>query len=252
MKLSTSISLCTIASFLIGSAAAQNMNSRAAELIAGNANEQGSSYRFSNFFSGTDAVVTVDNLTNINMLEVNGPNSRALESMNPKAIENAAWAPVFAGTNGDGLHYADFTVRFYANGTDNTQGPASFTSSFFGTDLSDTSGGFMMEFVQVTGASSMLSAEQIADQLGGDGQHLAAWKFDNTTEYKIRFGWQGTDGPDTGKTFNTLMSTSDNRVSSLGSNEFSSLTAVPEPSTAFLFVLSVFPLAFRRKRQEKI
>ncbi|MFK7909800.1 MAG: PEP-CTERM sorting domain-containing protein [Akkermansiaceae bacterium] len=231
---------------------AQQMNTVAAEHIAGEDKQPNASYRFSNMFKDTDAVVTVDKLKNIELLDIAGPSSRALESMNPKAIENAAWSPVFAGTGGDGLHYADMTLRLFANGTNTAQAPASFSSSFFGSDLSDTSGGFMMEFAQVTGASSMLNAEEIASTLGGTGQHLAAWEFNNVTEFKIRFGWQGANGPDTGKTFNTLMSAHSNDSTGATKNQFAAITSVPEPSTSFLFILSVFPLAFRRKRQEKI
>lgn len=252
MKPTTAIYACLSASLAIGGASAQGLVSHAAELVAGKANEVSAAYRFANVFSGTDAVITMDGLSNIELLDIAGSSSRALGDLNPKAIENAAWSPVFAGTGGDGLHYADMTVRFYANGTDTPLAPESFTSSFFGSDLSDTSGGFMMEFVQVTGASSMLTAEEIADQLGGSGQHLAAWEFNDVSEYQIRFGWQGADGPASGKVFQTVMSSHGSGRSASAPSQFASLTSVPEPSTSLLIVLSVFPLAFRRKRQEKI
>lgn len=253
MKSVSCFHLCLITALLTGSAIGQGLNRPAAELIAGNANERGATYRFSNFFTDTDAVITVEHLNNLELQSMQDPGSRALEHMNPKAIENAAWSPVFAGTGGDGLHYADFTVSLFANGTNTAQAPKAFSTSFFGSDLSDTSGGFMIEFVQVTNASRMLTDEDLATLLGEGDQPLAAWAFDGVTEYGIRIGWQGDNGPSEGKTFDALASRlSETTISSdLGSDPLaSSTTTVPEPSSSLLFVLSMLPAVFLRKRKK--
>ena len=228
----------TIALGIQGTALAQQMTFDSPELVGGQNLEQGASYRFSNVLNGLDAVVTVDQLSQISLLNI--------DTSDTNGIDNAAWSPVFAGNGGDGLHYADFSVLFYAHGTNTPQTPNSFTASVYGNDLTQPTDGIMMEFVQVSGFSSVLNT---SSNTQGSQPLLAAWQFDDKSGYTIRYGWQGGNGPDKGRGFSTIMTGDIGSPTSAAPVSNPSLTtAVPEPSTSLLFVLSVFPLALRRKR----
>ena len=251
-SITTIITAATLLSFQ-GAADAQLMTFKDSTLASGEELQQGAAYRFSNVTSGIDAVVTVDALHQTHLINIDADNG----------ISNGAWTPVFAGTGSYGLHYADFTVLFYANGTDTPNAPELFTTTVYGNDLNDSSDSFLMEFVQVAGFTSILNADesvqtleyadssQLAMASNGSDPWLAAWKFENKPGYTIRFGWQGGDGPEEGRAYNALMTSNGGTSPSTIPGTVSDFQTVPEPSTSFLFVLSVFPLAFRRKRQEK-
>ncbi len=232
LKLTT----CALAATCVtGMALAQQMTFSGASLASGSALEAGATYRFSNVTSGLDAIVTIDALTNATLLNLDSPSA--------DSIEMAKWRPSFVGTGGEGSHYADFTVVFYANGTDTPSAPDRFTASVFGNDLSDLSNGPVLEFAHVTGFTSTLPS-------GGTDSPLAAWSFENKPGYAIRLGWQGGDDAGSGRSFGIDMTnTSVSNQFSLDSATSSLASAVPEPSSSLLIVLSVFPLALRRKRK---
>ncbi|MCP5536018.1 MAG: PEP-CTERM sorting domain-containing protein [Akkermansiaceae bacterium] len=252
MKAIKNLITCTFAAaFLAGDATAQQMSFSDANLVSGTELEAGSSYRFSNVTSGVDAVVTIDALTNTTLLSV--------DTSSANAIENEAWRPTLAGTGGEGLHYADFTVIFYANGTSNPLAPDSFTTTALGNDLGGTSAGFIMEFAQVAGYTSMIAAEEGIDTITyDDGSSLAlasagstllaSWNFENKPGYAIRFGWQGGNRDSSGSTFGALMDNTSLSNNSPTGSPAPPMTSVPEPSSVLLFILSIFPLALRRKR----
>lgn len=230
------------AATLTAIAGAQQMQFTDANLTQGSALEVGASYRFEHVVSGFDAVITIDDLTNATILDI--------DSSSTNSVANAAWRPTLAGTGGDGLHYADFTVLFYANGTNTPLAPDSFTTTVIGNDLSGHTGSFFMEFAQVAGFTSVVAADGNVDTISypdgsslalasADATWLAAWDFENKPGYAIRLGWQGDNGAPSGRTFGTIM---DNTTASPTAN------LVPEPSSVLLIVVSVFPLALRRNR----
>lgn len=254
MKALKNIITCTLAVALFtGMATAQRMSFDDYSLISGPNLEAGASYRFTNVTSDLDAVVTINGLTNTTLKDIDTPSENG--------IANANWTPTFVGTGDAGsLHYADFSILFYANGTDELSAPSQFITAILGNDLAaQKSSGFSMEFAQIEGVSEAVDTAYIQGEdstlpENNAAKRLARWKFNSKAGYNIRYGWQGDNSE---RNFNAVMqniSGSDKSLSTTSNKTpqnltlASSPTTIPEPSSILLLTLSLFPLALRRNR----
>lgn len=251
------------ASLLIGQTSAQQLSFDDFSLVGGSDLQSGASYRFHNVTSGVDAIITVDSLSNAQLLSID--DSPIASSTN----DNAAWRPVISGVSQGGtnqLHYVDFSVVFYANDTNSVAKLDDVTMSIFDTDgdndradFSDREDGNVLEFAQVSGFSSLISAGNhliVTDYADGSkavsaktsltnpgvtdaAPWLSAWNFENSNAFSVRLGWSGTDykaGIDNDRLYGAYFN---------GSN---TPEIVPEPSSALMALIAAFPLLLRRKR----
>lgn len=225
--------------------------------------QSGSSYRFHNVTTGVDAVIKVESLSNASLLQID--DSPITSSRN----DNAAWRPIISGVSSSGrneLHYVDFSVRFLANGTNSPVALDDITMSIFDTDgdndradFSDGEDGDVREFAQVAGFSSLISTGNkldVVDYANGSklviakdsttnpgvtdaAPWLSVWNFENNNSFSVRLGWQGTDnraGIDNDRLYGAYF------------NGKTKPEIIPEPSSALMALLSIFPLIMRRKR----
>jgi len=261
MKTSLKFSICSLAAIcLTGTAAAQQLTFNDFELVAGSDLQSGSSYRFYNVTSGVDAVLSVDSLSNATLLQID--DSPITTSTN----DDAAWRPIISGVTARGaneLHYVDFSVQFYANGGNSIATLDDVTMSIFDTDgdgdLAYSDDGDIIEFAQVSGFSSLISAGNHLNVLDyEDGSKLvmakdsttnpgvtdaaawlSVWNFEDKNSFSVRLGWYGTD---------YIASEDNDRLYGVYFNGASIPQNIPEPSSALMIVLGAFPLMMRRKR----
>ncbi len=240
----TCLACAIAATVLAGKADAQQVPFGDYRLESGTDLQAGASYRFSNVTPDLDAVVTVDALSNTRILH--------LDATRENGTADAGWLPVLGGT-GDpaGMHVADFTLRFYTNGTNELRSLDELSTTVFSNGSSKPSGSFSMEFAHIEGASR----ENNALMPSGDAILLSRWKIQNAPGYSIRYGWQG--GAPT-REFNNLMEYNggSNGMHTYETQNFppmlqtaSNIATVPEPSVSFLLVLPILPLCLYRGRK---
>jgi hypothetical protein len=103
---------------------------------------------------------------------------------------------------GEGLlHYADFSILFYANSTDDLSAPNEFITTILSNDLAaNQAGGFSMEFAQIEGVGEAGGGS--TESQSNAATRLAGWKLNNKAGYNIRYGWQGDNAE---RNFNAIM-----------------------------------------------
>ena len=257
------ITLATIAICLAGNAVAQQLSFNDFSLIGGSDLQSGASYRFYNVTSGVDAIIDVTSLSNATLTRIDD------SPVTASTQDDAAWRPGISGVSTPGtneLHYADFTLRFFANGDNTPVGLDSITMSIYDTDgdgdLFNTADGDVIEFAQVAGFSSLHSAGSqlnVIDYADGSklvmakdstsnagvtaaAEWLSVWQIEGKHAYAMRLGWMGSD---------SVMSADNDRLYGAyftGENT-PMIVPVPEPSAALLTALGALVFSFRRRRK---
>ena len=264
MKTPLTLTLYTIATVcLTGITAAQQLSFNDFSLVSGSDLQSGASYRFYNVTSGVDAVISVDSLSNATLLRMD--DSPIASSTN----DDAAWRPIVSGVSTFGqneMHYADFTVRFFANGGNSPAALDSLTMLIFDTDgdsdradFSDREDGNVIEFAQVSGFTSLISTGShlsVIDYADGSklvmakdsetnpgvtdaAPWLSVWNLEEKNAFSVRLGWSGTD---------YKASLDNDRLYGVYFNGENTPTVIPEPSSALMIVLGLFGFIARRKR----
>ncbi|MGB1259057.1 MAG: PEP-CTERM sorting domain-containing protein [Akkermansiaceae bacterium] len=246
MKLIIKNILCGIA-FLYASgssATAQNLNLGSWSLLSGVANQTGASYLFKDIVSDVNAVIQIEHTENA---QISNFQSSVLSNILQPDMSSAGSSSPYAP------HYIDFSVQFFAN--DHTAvALESLNVSILDVDaalsfinLSAPFAGNIIKFAQVTSHDTLPHAQQgnssvysgdtsftlghdtgLGDLNLGLGSQLVSENYTDVHALNIRMGWYGAD------------------TSSVG--PIGNLIAVPEPSSAALTALALFPLVFRRKR----
>lgn len=261
-----SITLALVAASAMETSTAQQLSFNNFSHVSGSDLQAGSAYRFHNVTSGVDAVVEVTSLTNASLLRID--DSPVATSTN----DNAAWRPIVSGVSSRGqneLHYADFTVRFFANASNTPINLDNLTMSIFDTDGDNDRGDFydgedgnVIEFAQVSGFTSLLSAGShlnvvnyadgsilvgAKDSTTNDGvtdaaPWLSVWELEGKNAFSIRLGWSGTD---------YKADIDNDRLYGVYFNGENTPVIVPEPSSTLMTLLGTLPLIMRRKRYVK-
>ncbi|MBT8044476.1 MAG: hypothetical protein KJO79_05945, partial [Verrucomicrobiae bacterium] len=95
---------------MAGASNAQQMEFDNYSLVSGSDLQTGAAYRFSQVAQDVDAIITVDNLYNASL--------RNIDSDSSSSIGKEGWIPVLAGTgDASDVHFVDFSIVFYANNT---------------------------------------------------------------------------------------------------------------------------------------